>query len=85
MNARKFRAWAVDLEYTDGERVTAYWDFTAGVHWWNYYCIPSHPIQEICVPNESYKNKEVRSYSDVYVVEITRTPRVEETIRIERV
>jgi hypothetical protein len=81
---KKFKAWAVDLEYTDGEKVTAYWDFTAGVHWWNDCSVPRHGIREFCVPNESYKNDWVKSYSDVYVVEITRTPVVEETIIVEK-
>ena len=85
METTKFKAWAVDLEYSDGEKATAYWDCIAGVHCWNEWSVPRYGIREVVIPNQCYKNNDfVKSYSEVYVVEITRTPRIEEVIMIEK-
>lgn len=80
----KFRAWAIDLVYTDGDEVTAYWDEVAGVYCWNVWSVPRRGIREVVIPDNSFQKGGVKSHSEIYLVEIIRTPRIEETVSVEK-
>lgn len=79
---RTFRTWAVDLEFNDGEKVTAYWDFKAGVNFWNTWGTPHWPAKEP-IYDEKYKNMDVKWHSEVYPVDITVEPAIQETITVK--